>query len=626
MFLRLVDPALYPRDWFLHSQGHYPVRKVFLWLELGLFKILPNLPLMLFLQFMVYLAAVAAALRAIVSRSGETSAVWFIWALLISTTNDFADLGTAHMIDSETIPRMYSYAGVLWAIPLLLAGGWRTIAAGALMGSTGLVQAAPPLQMLPIFIPWLFLIRGWRRGLQETILLTLGFFATFWPNSVILRDVVAGVHHFTKDQIILYMAHLRHPHHMLPALFSSTDYVASIPLFFILWGWVRGKTIEPRHRSLFILMMCILVFLLIAPIFIYAYPIAGWIEFQPFRLYPTFRIVFFFFLAVHLARLLRSPERLEVLRVAILLLAAYKSDDRWLPFFAILVTESLLIFLRTLVSPAAYRRWLFFLPIVAISAWAPFGGTRYAVLLVLWILLGLSPQFYARFQDGFRRLAAWPRLPVASATLGLLFLILLLAFPFRAWRVDPGTWSPLTQLHQRLTMNYQVYPYPLYALEFAGVWAHDHTPADAMFVIPPDRASESFQVWSERSAVFNVKTFPYLKSEWQEWLDRYVTVLGILDPAKHPGDVEIVLNDRGGKNADASYLALDAATLVQIMNRYNADYLITLADHQFSTRYLRQVGPTFFDLQDIKNKRLRSALRIYQSTSDTTSTLAKHKQ
>lgn len=53
MLLIRLDPTLFPGDWFLHSQGQYPMRKVFLAIEMLLHRLLPSVPLILFTQYMV---------------------------------------------------------------------------------------------------------------------------------------------------------------------------------------------------------------------------------------------------------------------------------------------------------------------------------------------------------------------------------------------------------------------------------------------------------------------------------------------------------------------------------------------------------------------------------------------
>jgi hypothetical protein len=61
-------------------------------------------------------------------------------------------------------------------------------------------------------------------------------------------------------------------------------------------------------------------------------------------------------------------------------------------------------------------------------------------------------------------------------------------------------------------------------LELAA-WAREHTPRDAVFVVPPDE--ESFRVHARRAIVVNFKGVPQLSGELPAWRDRLQDVLGM---------------------------------------------------------------------------------------------------
>ena len=58
-----------------------------------------------------------------------------------------------------------------------------------------------------------------------------------------------------------------------------------------------------------------------------------------------------------------------------------------------------------------------------------------------------------------------------------------------------------------------------------AAWARDHTPADSLFLVPPDE--ESFRVHARRAIVVNFKGVPQLSAELPEWRDRLRAVLDV---------------------------------------------------------------------------------------------------
>lgn len=62
MLLKLVNPELFPRDWFLNSGAHYSVRKVFLGFEVFLLSIFNRVEWVLFFQYIMFLLAYVGAL------------------------------------------------------------------------------------------------------------------------------------------------------------------------------------------------------------------------------------------------------------------------------------------------------------------------------------------------------------------------------------------------------------------------------------------------------------------------------------------------------------------------------------------------------------------------------------
>src|SRR3982751_292351 len=56
------------------------------------------------------------------------------------------------------------------------------------------------------------------------------------------------------------------------------------------------------------------------------------------------------------------------------------------------------------------------------------------------------------------------------------------------------------------------------------VWARDHTPVDAIFLVPPNE--QFFRFHARRAIVVNFKNVPQLSSEMREWQQRLEIVIG----------------------------------------------------------------------------------------------------
>ena len=96
-------------------------------------------------------------------------------------------------------------------------------------------------------------------------------------------------------------------------------------------------------------------------------------------------------------------------------------------------------------------------------------------------------------------------------------------------------------------------------------WAREHTPREAVFLVPPGDAS--FRLEGRRAVVVNFKHVPQLGSELPEWHRRLTDVLG--------GSVEVGgnLTDRKAE-LDTAYRARELGDLRAVAARYGAGYVV----------------------------------------------------
>jgi hypothetical protein len=121
-------------------------------------------------------------------------------------------------------------------------------------------------------------------------------------------------------------------------------------------------------------------------------------------------------------------------------------------------------------------------------------------------------------------------------------------------------------------------------------WARDHTPTDAVFIVPPNE--QLFRYHAQRAIVMNFKNVPQLSSEMSQWRTRLEDVLD--EPlSKLPRRFDLAhaaIADR--------YDSLSAQHLTAVAAKYGARYVITtrpLAAHQAAFEnnayHLYDLGP-----------------------------------
>jgi hypothetical protein len=101
------------------------------------------------------------------------------------------------------------------------------------------------------------------------------------------------------------------------------------------------------------------------------------------------------------------------------------------------------------------------------------------------------------------------------------------------------------------------------------LWARDHTPADAVFLVPPNE--QLFRFHARRAIVVNFKNVPQLASEMVEWKQRLETVLD------EPLSALPRRFDLTHAAIAARYDALPPVHLARVAARYGARYVVTAA-------------------------------------------------
>ncbi len=602
MLMKKLSPNLFPTDWFFQGNGQYMVRKNYMDLQLLLLRFIPQINLILFLQYVCLRALTVVALWWTCRRLNRTLWHAAAWIFILGTMNEYAPFASATLFDRLMVPRIYAYTACLLAVPMILRGWYA--AAGLIMGLAGLLQAAPSFQFLPVAIIWIISMLGWRKGGMKSLAVVLAFFAGYWPQIALGKQLLDSSI-YPPAQSIHWLAFIRHPHHMLPLHFDPQEYYELFAPLLLVWVRMRKGMINDSSRQMLRLVAATIAFLLVSVVFIYAIPLSGWIAFQPMRMGTMLRFYLFFFLMEHWIWLARTRPPYAILRAVLLFIAIAVTPWHTPPVFTAMVLESIFLVLEPKLSPALYRK------VIAISLWLSMLVYLVADELRAVVMLVLCTAFLLPRLQLERRALGWmqwrPSRPLVYSTLIILnacFWGCLLLWKFDApLDQSPRKYTAWQRAKYEFCRKYTVYPFPQAALELAGVWAKEHTPQDALFMIPPGRDKESFQIWSHRSIVFNVKMFPFTQGEWPQWIERYYAMGGVSDPQRQAADAQLLYDSPGGEFVDDMYAVLSADQLINIAHRYHAGYVVSSCEALTHSPKLKIAAGPFYSLRDRRNKR-----------------------
>lgn len=98
-------------------------------------------------------------------------------------------------------------------------------------------------------------------------------------------------------------------------------------------------------------------------------------------------------------------------------------------------------------------------------------------------------------------------------------------------------------------------------------WARDHTPRDAVFLVPP--SEQAFRLEARRAIVVNFKGIPQMSAEMATWRDRLRDILQMPDLMRLPEPF-----DRTLEAIDRRYESRGDEHLIAVARQYDARYII----------------------------------------------------
>lgn len=620
MLMRLLNPELYPRDWFFAGDAQYTIRTVFLNFEILLYRVIGSIPLLLFWQYIAYLAMLSVSFFFIARKLNGSVLLLFIWVIMAVATKNYADVAGNFAVEQFAIPRMYSYASCFIAIALVLHG-W-PFPAGLAMGMLGLFQAAPPLQFIPILIVWMIWSEPSQVGLKKVGFVLGGFLLTFWPQYFILGDLVSNRNMYSQEERIHLLAYIRHPHLMLPSSFDPDVFWQAGALLLI--PAARWFTGHARKEEMPVLRLLAIMtgFFIVSLFMIMELKSAAFITFQPLRMFVIFQILVYLAIAFHIMDLMKHGRNLEVFRAISLAWAIPKADGLYSLVYYLLIIEAIQYLIKPVNTNKDHRNTVILAAMHPINWWLL--GNSKSVGIAIFALFGI---FYfwmpaaAKFRELSAAIGQRPAVLMGAGSAACAgFLAIMLLWPFQSWEEDPSEWSALTKFHYAFTCDFQVYPYPNESIERAAHWAKSNLEPDALVLIPPGPTHQSFHLWSERSAVFLFKTIPLEQRNWDEWLNRYFGTRGLLNYKDQEGtsEYERIYMDSGAKMANQDYGQLSAEQYAEVADYFEAGYILTPSVEPKESPHFEFLAGPFINLDsqvDEDRREYKYPVYMYQRIS-----------
>jgi hypothetical protein len=458
--LRELHPELLANDWWTTHTLQYHI--AFTKLTALLMRLNLLEPAFLFFYLALLILLHVAWFR-IVLALGLDARVYLLSVLLFYLSAGGTGLGSYQFLqDSAFLPGNVANVAMLWGILFWIEDKPRPSALA--LAIAALFHLNHALVAL-LFWPLAWIVQRRRGPLPHLIGLSLIIVFSL-PNLIpAARLALAHTPKLSLDQFVDLYVHLRHPHHYDPlswpiALWLS--FLWPIPLAFV---YCRRHAHQPASRRAAFIFLFVIVLqgiaLLFAGILYLSEPLIQTSLFR-FSIYPKLLA------CIGAAAFLLDPILLARRTVRVALVA--------IPAIAV----AALLLLR-LTRPD--------------SAAGLFIKSNLPALLVFITLLTLASATILRTS----------LIHPLSSILVLISFALLLAFhPWLGLRIA---------LNDDTDRDYLVLCH----------WAREHTPTDALFIVPPNE--QLFRYHARRAIVVNFKNVPQLSSEIPEWKDRLEAIL-----------------------------------------------------------------------------------------------------
>ena len=523
--LRVNDPHLLANDWYTTHTLQYHFVFTHLTAALDRMEILRPAYLTGYLALVVLFQF---AWFQINLTFGGTRRTYLLSVLLYFLSAGGAGLGVFDFLqDSAFVPSNVANIAMLWAIYFWITG--RTARSGILFGLAGFFHLNHALVAIGLWgglVLWDWFRPAFsaipegrdstrpsgtalneRLNVKGVLIGTLAVLGMCLPNLIpAARASLGGPHKIPlKDFVDLYV-HLRHPHHYDPLSWPIALWLSFLWPFPLAVLAVRRTPRSPAVRE-----ACRVVLIVCAMMFVALLFAGVWFVSEPLVQASLFRFSIY-------------PKLLTCIGAAI-----YLYDRTRRPVLSWLIALVILA-----AAPFLLRRPM---PSQLAKELKPVGAVLWSLLF--WACFELFENDKRRSQARLIFLAAFASLaPIAGWSRG-----------FDGLSVFTGS-DPTPEY--RAVCEY----------------AREHTPADAIFLVPPEE--QEFRLIARRAIVINFKGVAQLSSELGEWRDRLCRVLDVPSLAVLPHRFDRVFDEIARR-----YEALPAEHLQAVAGEYHARYVVT---------------------------------------------------
>jgi len=604
----LQDPSLFPRDVFLHEFTVGNMRYFYLQLLQtagGIF----GLPLGLFALFALFYALTLWAWFGISKKVFDSYWPGFFFGLIIAC-HETADVSANGIVETQILPRMVATAALWWSLYFVyLRRAWLgAVLAGLVLAAAIYIHPLVPVQFWPFLALWLLWTKR-REAILPVAIMSVVFLGLGIPSFLKTGDVVESYATKADPDAWLLWVYVRAPHHLDINTWGHKLVELAVLTLVGFLLWLRLRKTDRRGWEFGWLFAVFAAFTVLAAAVVKVLPTEHILMAQPFRLVVALRATIYFLLAHHVFELIKRQTFWSSVRGGALVVCGLERGV----FFCVLIAEMIILaveaWARRRQFDATAQSRVYNLSAVVILGALVIAGTidsddRKVALMPL---AAAAIGWWAVPRPPVREWFARWGLPLAAAA-GAILVASTWVLPCEKWFGEPG--SSLQRRLARFCFEHAVRPYPIAGIEKVGAWAKENTARDALFLIPPGKQRAGFHPWAERSTVFTIKFFPYVRAGVIEWKKRYLEIRGLGGPDADPARVEEALHDSGAEGTEDDYTDLSVEQIQALVREYGVDYVVTAHEPPYQSPELVQV----LEARD-SHTRDEEVLRVYRVAS-----------